>query len=157
MRADFEEARVRPMTAADLERVREIASSLKDAPQWGAGAYRAALDLEVAPRRIALVAEFPGSGILGFLMASLVPPEAELETIAVVVEGQRRGVARRLFAGMAAELKAAGVMAVHLEVRASNEAALGFYHAQGFMEAGRRPRYYAGPEEDAILLKKGLG
>ncbi len=157
MRADFEEARVRPMTAADLERVMEIASSLKDAPQWGAGAYRAALDPEGAPRRIALVAEFPGSGILGFLMASLLPPEAELETIAVVGEGQRRGVARRLWGAMAAELRAAGVTEVHLEVRASNEAALGFYRAEGFVEAGRRPRYYADPEEDAILLRKRLG
>jgi len=42
-------------------------------------------------------------------------------------------------------------------VRASNGAAIGFYRAQGFAETGRRPRYYADPEEDAILLRLGIG
>lgn len=157
MRADFDEMRIRAMTTADVERVMEIASSLKDAPQWRESAYRAALGGEGVPRRIALVAETPESGALeGFLMVSLVPPEAELETIGVVAEGQRRGVARRLWAAMTVELRDAGALVVHLEVRASNGAALGFYRAEGFVEAGRRARYYADPEEDAILLKKGL-
>lgn len=145
------------MMAADLERVMEIASSLKDAPHWAAAAYRATLDLEGVPRRIALVAEHPESGVTGgFLVASLLPPEAELETIAVVAEGQRRGVARRLWTAAAEQLRAAGVTEVNLEVRASNGAALGFYRAQGFVETGGRPRYYADPEEDAILLRKRL-
>lgn len=157
MTADFEEVRIRAMTAADLERVMEIAASLKDAPLWGAGAYRAELDGEGVPRRIALVAETRESRVLeGFIVAGLVAPEAELETIGVVAEGQRRGVARRLWAAMASELRAAGVSVVHLEVRASNGAALGFYRAEGFVETGRRARYYADPEEDAILLKKRL-
>jgi ribosomal protein S18 acetylase RimI-like enzyme len=43
-----------------------------------------------------------------------------------------------------------------LEVRASNRAALGFYRAQGFEETGRRPRYYADPEEDAVLMGLNL-
>lgn len=157
MRADFGEMRIRPMRAADVERVMEIARGLKDAPQWAASAYRAALDGEGVPRRIALVAETAESGmVVGFAVASLVAPEAELETIAVVAEGQRRGVARRLWAAMAEELRVAGVTVVHLEVRASNSAALGFYRAEGFVEAGRRPRYYADPDEDALLLGKRL-
>jgi ribosomal-protein-alanine N-acetyltransferase len=157
MTADFEDARIRPMTAADVERVMEIARGLKDAPQWAAAAYRAAMDREGTPRRFALVAEKAESGVPGgFLVASLVPPEAELETIAVVAECQRRGVARRLWAAMAEQLRAAGVTEVNLEVRASNGGALGFYRAEGFVEAGRRPRYYADPEEDAILLGKRL-
>jgi ribosomal-protein-alanine N-acetyltransferase len=43
-----------------------------------------------------------------------------------------------------------------LEVRASNQAALGFYRGQGFRETGRRPRYYADPEEDAVLMLLNL-
>ena len=46
---------------------------------------------------------------------------------------------------------------LRLEVRASNQGALGFYRAQGFGESGRRVRYYADPEEDAVLMALRLG
>jgi ribosomal-protein-alanine N-acetyltransferase len=48
----------------------------------------------------------------------------------------------------------APVKRVDLEVRASNEAALGLYCALGFYETGRRPQYYVTPggREDAILM-----
>jgi ribosomal protein S18 acetylase RimI-like enzyme len=49
---------------------------------------------------------------------------------------------------------AAGAEVVHLEVRASNEAARRFYGELGFDEVGARPRYY--PDgEDAVLLSLG--
>jgi ribosomal-protein-alanine N-acetyltransferase len=57
---------------------------------------------------------------------------------------------------MGKELSAAGVSEVILEVRASNAAAVGFYRALGFAENGRRARYYADPEEDALLMRLGL-
>lgn len=147
------EVRVRRMRAADLERVMEIAGSLPEAPQWPVPAYRAVLDPLNTPRRIALVAEEPETGaVTGFAVGSLLAPEAELETIAVAGEGQRRGVGGRLFRAMVEALRTEQVTKVILEVRASNRAALGFYRAQGFAEAGRRSRYYADPQEDAVLM-----
>jgi ribosomal-protein-alanine acetyltransferase len=97
-----------------------------------------------------------GSVVVGFAVASVVAPEAELETIAVAREWQRRGVARRLFAELSAELSAAGVQDVHLEVRESNETAVAFYRVLGFQESGRRRGYYADPVEDAVLLRLRL-
>ena len=47
---------VRAMVLTDLERVMEIAESLKEAPHWPQASYLAALEPEGAPRRIALVA-----------------------------------------------------------------------------------------------------
>lgn len=147
------EIAIRPMRAADIPRVREIADALPAAPHWPERAYLAALDPEARPRRIALVAVLPQSGTaMGFAIASLLPPQAELETIAVAAEAQRRGIAQRLLAALATELKRSDVTEVLLEVRASNAPALAFYAALGFGESGRRPRYYADPEEDAILL-----
>ena len=86
------------------------------------------------------------------LDAVAITPQGELETIAVAAGDQRRGVARRLFAAMVEKLRVAQVTEVMLEVRASNCPALAFYHAQGFVETGRRPRYYADSQEDALLL-----
>lgn len=150
---------VRPMTASDLDRVIEIAESLREAPQWPRAAWQDALNPDATPRRIALVAEAPQTGILqpdssilGFAVASLLPPQAELETIAVAPQAQRQGIARRLFAALAGQLRAAAITEVTLEVRTSNLPAIALYHSLGFIEDGRRPRYYADPVEDAVLL-----
>jgi ribosomal-protein-alanine N-acetyltransferase len=89
-------------------------------------------------------------------VAILLPPQAELETIAVAAEIQRRGVARRILIAMADELRKALVTEVLAEVRASNFPALAFYQTLGFAMTGRRPRYYADPIEDAVLLELRL-
>jgi ribosomal-protein-alanine N-acetyltransferase len=146
------------MRAADLEQVMAIAASLKDASQWPRAAYVSALNPDSMPRRIALVAEELGSGaVAGFAVASFLAPQAELETIAVLAGEQRRGIGRKLFFALVDELRGAGASEFLLEVRASNQRALGFYRSLGWSEAGRRPRYYADPEEDAVLMSLGLG
>jgi ribosomal-protein-alanine N-acetyltransferase len=144
---------IRRMTEADLEPVMEFAAGLEQAPQWPRSAYLAALDPKATPRRIALVAEEPGTGaVAGFGVASLLESLAELEMIAVAPERRRQGLARRLFAALAAELRPAQAAELILEVRASNHPALELYRSLGFVETGRRPRYYHDPVEDAVLM-----
>lgn len=145
-------ARVRRMTAADLDEVLAIAASLKQAPQWTRGSYEVALSEENRPLRVALVAEIDGK-VTGFAVANVVEPEAELETIAVAEAWQRRGVAKALWAALAAELKQAGADVTLLEVRASNGEALALYGRLGFVETGRRKAYYADPKEDAVQMR----
>jgi tRNA threonylcarbamoyladenosine biosynthesis protein TsaB len=151
------EAVIRPMAEKDLDRVLEIAESQKQAPRWLRGAYLAAIDPAAVLRRVALVVEDSGKGNLaGFTVASATSPEAELETIVTATAHQRQGFARRLFAALAGELRGMAVSEVVLEVRASNGAARAFYRALGFVESGRRPRYYAEPIEDAVLMRLRL-
>ena len=152
------EVRIRPMGAEDLARVLEIERGLKTAPHWTRAAWDRVLDRDAARRRMAVVAEERKSGaVQGFAVAAVTVPEAELESIAVAAGWQRRGVARRLLGSLADELRRAEVWEAFLEVRASNRAALGFYEALGFVETGRRARYYADPEEDAVLMRLKLG
>jgi len=156
---------IRRMVAGDLDRVMEIAQSLRTAPHWPRAAYLEALDSQGPSRRIALVAEpEPGAGVVlaaqavaGFAVARLVGDQAELELIAVAIEGQRRGVARHLLAALVAELRQAHVTEVILEVRASNHPALALYRGLGFSESGLRPRYYIDPIEDAVLMNLPIG
>jgi ribosomal-protein-alanine N-acetyltransferase len=149
---------IRRMLAADIGRVMEIAAGLEHAPRWPQSTYTSALATEAVPRRICLVAEdSESSGVAAFAVASLIGPQAELESIAVAAAHQRRGMARRLFAALLAEFEAAGVTEVLLEVRASSLPALRLYLSLGFTETGRRPGYYADPVEDAILLGLRLG
>lgn len=127
------------------------------APQWTHSAYVGALDTVSAPRRIALVA---GDGVtdapVGFVVANLMPPEATLESIAVIPDRQRRGLGGRLLRALRGELPAQGVTELLLEVRASNSGAIGLYEEQGFTRIGQRRGYYSDPEEDAIVMRLGL-
>jgi [ribosomal protein S18]-alanine N-acetyltransferase len=149
---------VRRMRESDLDRVMAIAASLKDAPHWKREAYLAALDAGRTPHRIALVAEGKAAESLsGFAVASVVTPQAELESIAVAAAAQGQGIGGALLQALAAELRKGGIVEVLLEVRASNGNALGFYRNLGWSETGRRPRYYADPEEDAVLMSWTLG
>jgi ribosomal-protein-alanine acetyltransferase len=150
------EIRVRPMAVADLDRVIAIAASLREAPQWTRIAYESALASEAQPERIALTAESETSSPVGFAIAVVIPPQAELEIIAVAFEAQRQGVARQLFCALTAELKTRRVTEVLLEVRPSNLAAMSFYRVLGFKQTGARPRYYTEPEEDAVLMSLSL-
>jgi tRNA threonylcarbamoyladenosine biosynthesis protein TsaB len=153
-----DEILVRQMCGMDLDAVMEITARLKELPQWTRANYQAALNAEAVPRRMALAAigPEPEFRLRGFAVASLMPPQAELETIAVAAEYQRRGVARKLFEELADKLPLAGVTEVDLEVRASNQPAIGFYRRLGFKETGRRLRYYIDPVEDAVLMRLGL-
>jgi len=151
------EVEVRRMNVGDLDRVMEIDASLSEAPHWPLSAYREALAPIAGPPRIALVAIDPDTGnVAGFAVASLVPPQAELETIVVAANRQRRGLGRRLMQALAVELRQSPVVEILLEVRASNQPALAFYRRLGFLETRRRPRYYADPEQDAVLMTMRL-
>lgn len=145
--------RIRPMAANDIDRVVALADELDRAPHWDSRVYEAAVD-QSSPRRAAFIAEDAETAtVVGFAIAIVVPPEAELESIAVSTAYQRRGVARMLFEVVLGELSRSGVREVLLEVRDSNGPARALYQALGFIESGRRNRYYADPVEDAIVMR----
>jgi tRNA threonylcarbamoyladenosine biosynthesis protein TsaB len=149
---------IRGMRESDIEIVHKLAGELKDAPHWPASVYLAALDSNRLPRRIALVAErLPEGEIIGFAIANLIAPHAELESIAVRTDWQRKRIGRSLLAELASEARAAAMGEFLLEVRASNLTAREFYSSLGWRETGKRSRYYVDPEEDAILLSLVLG
>ena len=151
MNVQANDVQIRRMTPADVPRVMAIASSLPEAPRWPVSAYLDALNPESPARRIALVAA-ASEQVQGFVVASLLPPQAELETIAVASQNQRQGLGRLLFDALSLELHKEGVAEVALEVRASNRAAMAFYRSAGFGQKGIRRSYYVDPVEDAVVM-----
>ena len=146
--------RVRPMTATDVDTVCALAAESAQAPHWPREVYCKALEAET-PQRLALVVEWRGE-VAGFAVVCLIPPEAELESIAVGARFRRMGAGRALLESIKANLKQQKVMALWLEVRSSNHAALALYQSEGFRQTGVRNRYYADPIEDAVLMALAL-
>lgn len=89
----------------------------------------------------------------GYLMAFHFPPQAELVNIALLPEYRGSGLGRELLGSWLVLLGELGVDEVFLDVRVSNDPAIGLYRAFGFEVVGRRPQYY--PDgEDALVMKR---
>jgi ribosomal-protein-alanine N-acetyltransferase len=132
---------------------------------WSEESFAAALALD---RMRVLVAESEvesegtrgGDGavaLLGYVVALVVGPEAEIADLALAPEARGRGIGRALLERTLAELAEGGVRTLYLEVRESNRAARSLYDAYGFDSVGRRRGYYREPVEDALVLRREIG
>jgi len=123
----------------------------KDVPtaaHWSLEQYQTACS-ESQPQRILLVIEEDGT-IQGFLVARAVEHEWEIENVAIAAPARRRGLGARLLGHFLQLVRRRAGASVFLEVRESNRAARGLFEQFGFLESGRRTKYYRHPEEDAV-------
>nr|WP_255537845.1 ribosomal protein S18-alanine N-acetyltransferase [Motiliproteus sp. SC1-56] len=99
-----------------------------------------------------------GGQLVGYLLCGKGADEADLLRVAVRAEKRRRGLAVKLLQHLFKALESAGVGALYLEVRLSNEAAIACYQGQGFETLGVRKQYYPAPggREDAMLMRRYL-
>jgi [ribosomal protein S18]-alanine N-acetyltransferase len=91
----------------------------------------------------------------GMLLGRIVADEAEVLTLAVAPSVRRRGIATALLRAAMARVSADGATAMFLEAATGNAAALTLYRREGFVEVGRRRRYYA-DSSDALVLRVNL-
>jgi [ribosomal protein S18]-alanine N-acetyltransferase len=94
--------------------------------------------------------------ISGFLLAWRAADEVHLTDLGVRQACRRCGIGRALVRALLDEARVAAARVVLLEVRASNAPALALYAGLGFSELDRRPRYYAGTGEDAVVMQLAL-
>jgi ribosomal-protein-alanine N-acetyltransferase len=90
----------------------------------------------------------------GFIVYRSVVDEAEIITIGVNPEMQRKGIATAMIGIIENILKNQGVKKIFLEVSSTNIAGQKLYKSTGFKNVGLRPKYYNGV--DAILMEKQL-
>lgn len=151
--------RVRPATTADIPAMMLLVNHSSTAAHWSREQYELVFGQE-APRRTALVIEAdvadPPQELQGFLVAHEVAGEWEIENVAVAETSRGRGMGTRLLGEFLDRVRAEGATAVFLEVRESNHAARALYEKWNFVRAGRRPRYYSQPDEDAITYRLAL-
>ena len=95
-------------------------------------------------------------GIDGYVGLFAVPPEADVQTIAVAPRSQGKGLGRELLEALVAEAVGRGCAQLFLEVRVDNDRAISLYERTGFERQGRRANYY-GDGVDALILRRRLG
>ena len=142
------------MNVTDIEDV--IAVELNAYPfPWTRGNFLDSLDSGYE----AWVLRDEDSCLLGYFLMMYAVEEVHLLNITVRPEVQGQGLGRKLLDKLIGLARDAGMHAVLLEVRPSNNHALMVYHHFGFAQIGQRKNYYpaAGAgREDAIVMRKML-
>ncbi len=92
--------------------------------------------------------------IKGYVFATVVLDEANVDRVAVREKYRSHQVATRLLKETEKILKQRGIVNVYLEVRKSNEHAKSLYEHLGFKVVGVRERYYEGVEDALVMFKQ---
>lgn len=142
---------VRSLAPADVQAVLAIQGVCPEIAQWTMWDY----DRVARGEMEGWVAEREGE-VAGFLVARRVAADLEILNFAVQPVYRRRGIGAELLRTALEWGRSFRVENAMLEVRVSNLAAQRFYERHKFQIAGRRPRYYTAPVEDALLLTAPL-
>lgn len=126
-----------------------LAREAPSAAHWSYPQYEIAVG---SVDRVASVIE-EDSVIAAFVVARVLDREWEIENLIVAGECRRRGLGARLLNEMMKLARLQKAQSMFLEVRESNLAARSLYEKNGFVQAGRRLRYYHEPDEDAIVYR----
>ena len=132
-----------------------------DARAFGEGGWpESAFLAELRENRLAryfVVAEPGIPALLGYVGCWVLADAVHLVTIGVDPVYQRQGIGDLLVMRALDLALEAGVPAVTLECRASNDAAQSLYRKHGFEVVGRRRRYYADKEDALIMTRAEVG
>lgn len=139
---------IRKMTLEDVDQVVAIDRASFSLP-WPERSFR--YEVTDNPAARCWVAGL-GGRVVGMMVLWIILDEAHIATLATHPDFRRQGIAETLLIHALRSAAREGVRRSFLEVRAGNEAAQKMYRKFGFVEDGRRPRYYKDNGEDAVLM-----
>ena len=120
---------------------------------WSSGQYREEIS---APTRHFIVALDEGLSVIGY--AGVFAPggaEANILIVGVISQHRGQGIARQLMAGITKWAIDQGSIAMMLEVKTDNAAAIGLYESLGYSKLNIRKDYF-GTGLDALVMRKEL-
>lgn len=145
---------LRTATASDLPGIMALERDAFPTDAWS----EAMMAAEIASPHGRYVVDVDAGALRGYggVRAVQGAADADIQTIAVAPAARGRGRGRVLLAELLATAERRGARQVFLEVRADNPVAAGLYASEGFVEIGRRPRYYQPDDVDAVVMKLDL-
>ena len=143
--------KIRLATALDAPALARVENTQLLCAHWGEKGWQS--EVVQASSRVWCAEE--NGEIIGFAALRLAAGLGEILNVAVRPEWTRRGIAFELLTRLVRYAQAQGAEQITLEVNIRNVAAISLYSKVGFVEIGRREKFYNN-QEDALLLKKEL-
>ena len=139
---------IREATESDIFDIYPIACSCFHQP-WSEAAL---FDEIIRDTSVVVVAECDGK-VVGFVTVTVFYDEGHITNVAVLGEYRRMGIASMMMdEAIKLSLERFELYLHTLEVRITNDAAIGLYTKKGFVAVGIRPNYYNDTNEDALLM-----
>jgi len=139
---------IRLMNIEDIDEVIDIEKSSFDTP-WSKSSFES----EILHNNLAyyFVAEYNGH-VIGYAGMWFVIDEGHITNIAIHPVCRGKGWGEKLVRFMIEYAYGLGVKSLTLEVRTTNEPAIGLYEKIGFVGHGIRKGYYQETNEDALIM-----
>ena len=136
-----------------LPAVMRIEQSVFPQTAWTEGQFWG--ELARVPQARDYTVAIDGGEVLGYVGTNLVPPESDIQTIAVAQHTQGQGIGRLLLNHAIKIAVQRGCSSMFLEVREDNVAAISMYENFDFTRLQMRRNYY-GSGLHGIVMKKAL-
>lgn len=136
----------------DVTAILDILADAPKAAAWSSRAVREAIESQ--PKHFLVAAR--NTEIAGLALGRRIGDEGEILNLAVRGSYRRKGLGKALLKKLLDSFENDLVSSVFLEVRESNQAAIGFYRGLGFTQIAKRRGYYREPEEAALVLRLDL-
>jgi ribosomal-protein-alanine N-acetyltransferase len=138
---------IRSMETKDLDGILEVEMNCFTTP-WTRNMFE---DELYNPNAYYSVVEV-NEKIVGYVGFWKIIDEAHITNVAIHKDFRRLGLGRALITDMLDKVKDLEIIAVTLEVRVSNFAAISLYESFGFVSSGVRRGYYSDNNEDALIM-----
>ena len=135
----------------DLRRYEEQVSLSCLGSGWSLKSLERELTLEHS--RVVVIREKPRCLPVALMVYWVLADGLELINMHTLPSCRRCGLGRAMLQYLQADCVSLRRDAIFLDVRSSNEPALGLYESMGFYQVGRRKGYYDGGAEDALLMR----
>ena len=143
---------IRPMQIEDIEQVQAI-DALSFTLPWPKNSYHFELQDNLHSRCWVVEDGSPeAKRLVAMAVTWLVVDELHIATIAVHPDWRGQGIGQRMMEVIMASARQENMLSATLEVRAGNTTAQELYKQFGFVEVGRRRRYYKDNQEDALIM-----
>ena len=143
--------KIREMNADDVSEVMKIERASFNEP-WAEIHFYFDLYSKVAHNWVAE----SKSELCAYVCFWKIEDEVHINNIVVKETNRRQGIAQKLLDKMTDFAQKNSVKTMTLEVNEHNMSAQAFYKKNGFIEVGRRPKYYEYDQADALILTKEL-
>ena len=141
---------LRPMRTEDIPEVYQIETLCFSMP-WSMQSFHDEITKNHCARYLVLVED---GVVVTYGGMWLIIDEAHVNNIATHPDFQRRGYGQRILCAMMRDAyRILGITVMSLEVRPSNTTAIRLNERLGFVEVGRRLRYYEDNNEDALIMR----
>ncbi len=138
-----------PMQETHIEQIAGIERLCFSLP-WSENA----LEDELTNENAHFLAAVAGKKVLGYIGIIEICGECDVTNVAIHPDFRRMGIADKLLKKAESDAMERNCISITLEVRVSNEAAIGLYTSNGYKSQGIRKGFYDKPKEDALIMTK---